>query len=306
MTFEFRYNRCRTTMTEMFVCGAFWLAGIYLSILLLNAVGIPTDGLKEVAPFWRGHNSLWFGMIILTPCAVMAFLTFPAVKLWRFMMDAQGSLEIYADRAVLHLGRKDIELEKDSFTLKQERIMFGRSYAGWRVGAGFMNKRCPWLVCFIIQKGKKKWVVAESFREGWQSTTMQQRREEIRPELSLAAAMHQLEALARVKNDTHQVKKKVRPRILTIGGVKLTMSVSTPEAFEGSPFYVDYDSCTAPEGVPLCSCLVRELADPEHVAGDIGFADSESNTVPPPEQQLRKRVIEDGVALDERIGLGEK
>ena len=112
---EFRYNRYESTLSLILLVGLFWLVGFALCLGLANVLGLQ-NGTEAITPselslFWQRHAGLALAFTVLLYTSAMIFSVYPAIGLWRFLMDAKGKVEIYDDHAIIYFKSKEVFID---------------------------------------------------------------------------------------------------------------------------------------------------------------------------------------------------
>ncbi|RRD94643.1 hypothetical protein EII17_06960 [Clostridiales bacterium COT073_COT-073] len=290
----FRYNRYHSTISLVILLGIFWIFGfLFWSWLINNYLGFHLDSYEGIAPFWRERIGWALVAAIVPPLIWMIVAVFPAKKIWLFWMEGQGRIEISRQDAVLYYGNRQIRF--DQYT----KISYQKVDFNIRASA---NGTHPIVYRYRIEQDGESYFFTESLRELYQKISFSVRIQEIRAESSLYQALMAIPFITMNYETTPLVQPS--EELLWIGEVAITTGETKPDIFDGSPYYVDYQNPERVEGVPLTCCYVRERSNPEHVVGEIGWADDPEHIREMTEELLRHLPIIDGVALDEVIEIG--
>ena len=164
---EFRYNRHKSTFSLLLLI--FILAGL----LMLGAGWVENHVLKmidvygNIPPYWKQHREMGLAILFLLPVFCIILPLWPALRLWRVLMDAHGYIELYDTYAILHYGKKELLINKENTRLDNDPFNFGR----FRMGNVFF----PPMKVYILYQGKKKYYLLESVQEGFEKTTAKER-----------------------------------------------------------------------------------------------------------------------------------
>lgn len=292
---EFRYNRHHSSISMMLLLGIFWICGFLLwPWLVSNYLGFHLDRYEGMAPFWREHIGWALVVVIVPPLIWMVVAVFPARKIWLIWMEGRGWIEISKQEAVLFYKNRQLRL--DQYT----RISYQKVNFNIKASA---NGTQPMVYQFRIEQDGESYFLMESLRELYQKVSFSVRYQEIRAESTLYQALMAIPFITLNYETIPLVQSADEP--LWIGELAIMIGKTKPDIFDHSSYYVDYDNPERVEGVPLTCCLVRERANPEHVVGEIGFADDPEHTREVTEKLLRQLPIIDGMALDEEIEIND-
>ena len=176
-------------------------------------------------------------------------------------------------------------MEKGKFSISYDKINFGRHGAG-----DFLH---PIIHVYVIKIKNKKYRICESIQEGYELTNFWQRIKRIFPELSLSIAMNALIKLANKKDN------EIKSKVFYIGGIQIIINESTLDVFENTDYFVDMENALAIKDVPFIVCDIYENKDSNHLIGEVSILDDEKNDKLPTFEELKKRVIVDGLELNE-------
>lgn len=181
---EFRYNRYESTLSLILLVGLFWLVGFALCLGLANVLelqnGTEAINPSELSLFWQRHAGLALAFTVILYTSVMIFSVYPAIELWRFLMDTKGKVEIYDDHAIIYFKSKEVFI--DPSTDISHEFIFG-------TGSGSRSVA----IKYTIQNGEKEYHIIESFRElRRRESVKQQQKAQERGATSLIEAMNEV------------------------------------------------------------------------------------------------------------------
>lgn len=154
-----------------------------------------------------------------------------------------------------------------------------------------MAPRLEWYVLYILKIQKRKIKLCTSVIE-WKENKNK------KFDLSLDIVMDKLRYYEKNKKS-----KKTREFIVSFYELKIILGISTPEIFDNTPYYIDYNSVISiPEG-KFATCLIRERKNPVHVAGDLQIDISLLKADEIDEKNLKKQFILAVIELNEEVEL---
>ncbi|MDO4689716.1 MAG: hypothetical protein Q4A58_00240 [Fusobacterium sp.] len=267
---KFRYNKYSETMLYFMV-----ISGVILGFLIYTIIIYYSGIIKgpEYLPLYLKKYKkyviyLIFGLIPIC----MLVPTYLVAKYWG-SKEEEGSIKLYDDFAILYWDGQEIKINKGELSIK------------------FMSPRLQWYVLYIIKTQKRKIKLCSSVIE-WKEDKGN------RFALSLDIAMDKL-----MYYEKGAKMKELEETLVHFYELEILIGISTPEIFENTQYYVDYDSVvTIPEG-RFATCLIRERGNLIHVVGDLGIDISLLRIDQLNEENLKKQVITGVIELDEQVDL---
>lgn len=261
---EFRY--CKRTLNEVMLLpllvfvglGVVW--GVLLFLILSDVLSF-----TKVMPIWGPI----FAVVLLS----QIIYGFNALFKWPKWGEARGYIDIEPDRAVLHYGKRTVEIVRNQVCIETERMYFDL--------LGIL----PVLTKYKFKVNGKKYHILESMLEAKERTTTLERRKHISVRLSLREALVQIFPLF--------VYNPVAADFFAMScrGVRLIYGISTVDAFTGSPFVPDLIGAELVENSPYIRCYLRNGENMSHIVAVLSLQKAEDETVKPSIEELRQRPI---------------
>lgn len=267
---KFRYNKHSEFMLYFMIISSI-IFGLFLYILVIYYLGI-INGPQYAPVYFRNHPQqalyIIFGLIHI----FMLLPVWISTKFWG-SKDEEGSIHLYKDFAVLYCRNQEIKINKDELSIK------------------FMAPHLKWYVLYILKIPKKKIKLCSSVIE-WKEEKNK------RFSLSLDIAMDKLMYYEKAKKGKEPIKLSVY-----FYELEILIGISSPEIFDDTQYYVDYNSVVSiPEG-RFATCLIRERKNPIHVVGDLEIDISLLGIDEVDEKNLKKQPILAVIELDEQVEL---
>ena len=261
---EFRY--CKRTLNEVMLLplmvfvglGVVW--GVLLFLILSDVLSF-----TKVMPIWGPI----FAVVLLS----QIIYGFNAFFKWPKWGEARGYIDLEPDRAVLHYGKRTIEIVRNQVCIETERMYFDL--------LGIL----PVLTKYKFKVNGKKYHILESMLEAKERTTTLERRNHTSVRLSLREALVQIFPLF--------VYNPVAADFFAMScrGVRLIYGISTVEVFNGSPFVPDLIGAELVENSPYIRCYLRNRENMSHIVAVLSLQKAEGETVKPSIEELRQRPI---------------
>ncbi len=267
---NFRYNKySESTLYIMILLNI--LIGLLIYAAIMYYSGIARG--PEYAPeYFRTHteHAVYF-MFGLLP-------VFTLIPMWMGFKswgrsEKTGRIDLYEDYAVIYFDNKEICINKGELRIKSA------------------SPRSHWYNLYILKIPKKKIKFCTSIIES------KEKRGNVFG-LSLDIAMDRLEYYRKQKKGDQSM-----PHSATFYEMEIVFGITTPEIFDNSPYYVEYNSPVIIPGAPFVTCLIRDRKEPIHVVGDMEIDIRMLNKNDYDENVLRKQPILAVIELDEKIGL---
>ncbi len=263
---KFRCNKYSPAVLYiMVICGVALGFGIYAEILISSGIA---KGPEYAPLYFREHTDhAVYLMLALLP-VVMLIPAWLAAKCWG-SKEEEAQLKLYEDHAILYFGSKEVRIEKGELRIKTPKL------------------QPHWYTVYVLKAPEYRIVLVASVKE---------LKEKSGSGISLDIAMDRLSYYKKLKKGEQEERTRV-----DFYGIQIALGITTPLVFDGSPYYVDYESRVSLLDVPFVTCMIRERKNPVHVVGDmvidIRFLEGDDFD----ETNLKQQAILEIIELDEQI-----
>ncbi len=269
----FRYNkRSETSLYFMVILSVVIGFSIYGAIIYYSGIG---KGPEYAPAYFRAHkdHAVYFIFGLIPLCLMIP--AWIAAKLWG-SEEKKGELHLHEEYAVLYYDNKEVRINKGELRMK------------------LVTPRVSWYTLYVLRIPKKKIKLCSSVIEEKEK----KKKKNQFFDTSLDFAMYKLMYYKKITKG--EIKEEYRT---TFYDLEIVGDITTPEIFENSPYYVDYDSVVIIPETPFVTCLIRERQNPIHVVGDLELDISGLRTEVFDETNLKNQTIIAIIELDEQIGL---
>ncbi len=268
-TIKFRYNKYSDKFF-VFLSFLVLITGLFLWATIIYFSGI-TKGPEYALEYFKKHTNhaiyLMFGSIPFC-LGLPLWFTF----LWWKRKDEEALLQLYENYAILYYRNNKIRINKGELVINTK---YNRIQTQLSTTLKISGKKINFTSSYLEKKEKRK----------------------AKEELSLDVAIEKLMYY-------EKGNKEEKNYSTTFYEFKIVLGITTPEIFEDSAYYVDYDDVVIVSEAPFVNCYIREKANPIHVVGDMlidirGLKDNNFNKV-----NLTKQTILEIIEVDEKIEIG--
>ncbi|WP_156285861.1 hypothetical protein [Oceanivirga salmonicida] len=274
MEIKFRYNKYSHRIFQLVLVLAVF-AGLFLDIFIINGL--------EYISYFDAHPKYAIYVIF---GSIPVFMFTPAIitYLWWRKKDEQATLKLYENHAILYYKDREIMINKGQFKLTIE--------------SGFCILKTP------IEKICMHYSIKERTKEmkNWSTYIKKGTRPTIRFYYSsLFSAMEKLMYYDNDYNINENTNNNTNDKGYSTKfyEIDIIIGITTPEIFNNSKYYVDYNDIITVEDAPFVCCNIIDKKNSKHLVGnmliDIRFLnDNDYN-----EKKLSKQSILEIIELDE-------